>query len=112
MSDTHPERKEVVKALNRRLREAGLNGLSAAGGKGTAWGWIDIRPKHNEGESYRTITPEESVKLAELFGGEPGRYRSNVVSDEMDDWAVKLGMIRREDYRESPWRQLQRENRD
>jgi hypothetical protein len=105
-----PSRSEIVKALNRRLREAGLKNLTAHGGKGTAWGWIDVVPKHRAGEPYRDFTWEEREKLGQIYGSDPGM--TNALVDEMDDWALKLGMINREDYRESPWRQLVRENRD
>jgi hypothetical protein len=105
-----PSRAEIVKVLNRRLREVGLTNLSAHGARGTAWGWIEVSPKHREGESFRYFTPEESEKLGRIYGRAPGL--TNVLSDEIDDWALKLGLLAPEDYHESPWRTLVRENRD
>jgi hypothetical protein len=107
-----PDREDVVLELNRRLRWNGLGELHAYGGRGTGWGWVHIAPKHRKGEPYRDFTYREAEKLSELFGGQPENYRTNVVGHEYEDWALRLGMIRPNEYRESPWKTLQRENRD
>lgn len=105
-----PSRSEIVRELNRQLREKGLKDVSAHGHRGTAWGWIGIDPKHHPGQSYRSFTFEEREGIGEIYGRDPGM--TNSVSDEMDAWALKLGMIGSEEYHESPWRTLVRENRD
>lgn len=101
-----PDRAEIVKAINRKLRDAGLTEVSAHGARGTAWGWIEIAPKHREGDDYRSFTSEERDRLAATFGGPPSLYSSNVVSDEMEDWAERLGLIP-----PSPARAAERERR-
>lgn len=43
-------RKRLVKELKARIVAAGGKGVSVQGGRGTAWGWIDVRGSGRFGE--------------------------------------------------------------
>ena len=55
------EKNEISKKLKKKLNEAGLTHLKVKGGKGTAYGWIDVW-----GKDYESFTESDQAKLFEI----------------------------------------------
>ena len=76
------EKKEISKAIKKKLVQNGLGFIKVRGGKGTAWRWIDI-------DSERELTDSEKAKFKQLFGIDLGRSGQYV--EQLDKWESALG---------------------
>ena len=76
------EKNEISKAIKKKLVQNGLGFIHVKGGKGTAWGWIDI-------DADRDLTEPEKQKFYEIFGIELGRNAQWVA--RLDEWESALG---------------------
>lgn len=64
----YPEyKKRLVKELKKRIEAAGGEGVSVRGGRGTAWGWIDVW-----GPGCKDFTPAQRKAVESVVGGSPG----------------------------------------
>lgn len=74
------EKNEISRALKKKLVQNGFGFIKVRGGKGTAWGWIDIY-------SDRDLTESEQEKFKQLFGFSlHGSY-----VNQLDNWESALG---------------------
>jgi len=61
-------KKRLVKELKKRIVATGGEGVSVRGGRGTAWGWIDVWGP-NGGEEF---TPAQRKAVESVVGGSAG----------------------------------------
>lgn len=78
-------RKALVKELKARLVRAGAKGVHVRGGRGTAWGWIDIRGSRRWGE----FTARERRIVERITGRTTG---ANFWCAEIDEVERMLGV--------------------
>jgi hypothetical protein len=76
------EKNEISKAIKKKLVQKGLGFIKVRGGKGTAWGWIDVF-------SDRELTDLEKQKFYELFGIE--LHRNSAWVARLCEWESALG---------------------
>jgi len=61
-------KKRLVRELKKKVVAAGGEGVSVRGGRGTAWGWIEILGP-NGGDSF---TPAQRKAIETVCGSPPG----------------------------------------
>lgn len=61
-------RKRLARELKARIVAAGGKGVSVQGGRGTAWGWIDVKGSLSGGE----FTPAERRAVEKVTGSPTG----------------------------------------
>jgi len=76
------EKNELTKKIKNKLKEHGLGFMHVTGGKGSAWGWIDI-------SSDNDLTEDQQNLFNDLFGADINR--SGYMCDTLDCWESKLG---------------------
>ena len=79
------QRKRLVKELKAKLVKAGAAGISVRGGRGTAWGWIDISGSGPGGE----FTAKQRRVIEQITGITPG---GNFWVAEMEEVERILGI--------------------
>jgi hypothetical protein len=60
-------RKSLARELKKRIIAAGGEGVSVRGGRGTAWGWINVW-----GPNYGTFTPAQRKAVESVTGSPAG----------------------------------------
>lgn len=61
-------RKKLAKELKAKIVAAGGKGVSVRGGRGTAWGWLDVKGSEPGGK----FTPEQREAVERVTGNRPG----------------------------------------
>jgi hypothetical protein len=61
-------KKRLVKELKKRIVAAGGDGVSVRGGRGTAWGWIDVWCS----PGADGFTPQQRRAVESVVGGSAG----------------------------------------
>lgn len=67
MGDYGEHRKKLAQELKRRIIAAGGKGVMVRGGRGTAWGWIEVF-----GPDFGTFTPEQRKAVEGVTGSPAG----------------------------------------
>lgn len=87
---THIDRNEAIARIKKALKARSGKSWSVTGGRGTAWGWIDINvppARRRDGG----MTEEARLELQELLGLPAWRavhFQSESVSPEQREWYV------------------------
>jgi hypothetical protein len=76
------EKNEISKALKKKLNDAGLTHLRVQGGKGTAWGWMDVLC----GKDDHSFTESDQAKLFEIGMTDRPTYLSNCIIHRLSEW--------------------------
>ncbi len=76
MSELREHKKELVRELKKRIITAGGQGVSVRGGRGTAWGWIEVW-----GPGGQSFTAVQRKAVEEVCG----RCGANFWVGELDD---------------------------
>lgn len=67
MGDYADHRTALAKELKRRIVAAGGEGVRVRGGRGTAWGWIDVW-----GPEFCNFTPTQRKAVEQVTGSPAG----------------------------------------
>ncbi len=65
------DRREETRAVKAALKKAGIT-ASVGHGKGTAWGWLHIRPNNYQGHIFGVS--RQIIKIAQEVTGRHGEY--------------------------------------
>lgn len=68
MGDYGEHRKKLIKELKARIVAAGGKGVRVHGGRGTAWGWIDVWGS----EQFSNFTPAQRKAIEAVCGSPAG----------------------------------------
>ena len=77
-------KKDLTRELKRRIVAAGGAGVGVTGGRGTAWGWIEVL-----GPDGGSFTDAQRNAVRQVTSGEPG---GNYWCDELKEVGELLGM--------------------
>jgi hypothetical protein len=61
-------RDQAIQRIKTALKKRSGRPWSVTGGRGTAWGWIHIKPFKKYADQYGNLTPEDQVYLGKLLG--------------------------------------------
>jgi len=84
----HYTREEAIQHLRAALKRRSDRPWSVSGGRGTAYGWIEIQaPPRRRVDGY--TTPEDCAELARIFGlDRPVHFQGLSISPDRRDWHV------------------------
>lgn len=82
-------RDEAVQRIRQALKRRSDRAWSVSGGRGTAYGWIQVQaPPRRQGE-YGYTSPDDCATLAQLFGlDRPVHNQGLSIPPEQREWHV------------------------
>jgi hypothetical protein len=70
--------REETKAVKDALLKAGFTNVRIGHGRGTAWGWLEIRCDNKDGQSFQEKRIE-AIRIAKAVTGRTGEYDGEIL---------------------------------
>lgn len=83
-------RNEAISRIRKALKARSGKAWSVRGGRGTAWGWIDVDAPPRRRNEHHLMSDDDRAELAGLFGLDAAHHQGLAISpDARDDYVAR-----------------------